>query len=403
MKKIIRFIALALPLWGLGGFSFAQNVYVCKGGDYTVQTLTDGLAIDLADMPDSITFTKPQMPNVVNIVYNDAKATVSIPSFLKNDVTCTSGTNPEVQIACTNVTDEITYNVSGSSTAGSLTIAADYKMTISLNNVTLTSTTGGAVNIQCGKRIAVVMAPESVNTFEDAPNGTQKACFYTKGHLEFSGAGTLNVAGNANHAIAAKEYVQIKKSVKAINILRAANDAIHMGQYFLMNGGEVSITSTTVNDGIQVDRKLDANDRPVEDPENTGNVIIKGGVIRIVLDGQQDSKGIKAEGDIEVSGGQFDITAISDGSRGISADGSMTISEDSAPTDMTIHVLGDKCTLPEDKADPHNCWGIKVDGTLTVNAGTITVDKNGDTKKKAIRCNKFIRNGGTIAATVKED
>ena len=187
MKKLFHIIALALPLWGLGGGAFAQTIYVCNDGDYTTKTLSEGLEIDLTDTPDSITFSEPQMAKVVNIVYNGSTATVTIPSFMSSYVTCTSGTSSTVQITNTNTTDEVTYNVSGSSNSGSLIITADYKMTVCLNNVSLTSTLGEAMRFKCGKRIALVMANGSTNTFADTADGgltpsasdNHKACIYT--------------------------------------------------------------------------------------------------------------------------------------------------------------------------------------------------------------------------------
>ena len=187
---------------------------------------------------DSITFRQPVMEKAVKITFQEDKASVVIPSFIEG-VTCSSGTSSDVVLTSTNLTDEIIYRVSGSSRAGSLTINGDYKLTVALDGVSLTSAKGAPLNIQCGKRIAVVMADGSVNNFTDAAGGTNKACVYTKGHFEFSGAGTLNVTGNANHAIASKEYCQIKRSVKAVNILKAANDAIHCGQYFCIRNEQV--------------------------------------------------------------------------------------------------------------------------------------------------------------------
>ena len=258
MKKIALLLLFSFSFFA----SNAQTVYVCKDGDYTTRSLSEGYTLDLSNLPDSITFSKPQITPVVTIVYNGTTATVSIPTFLSNEVTCSSGTSSQVVIVNTNTTDEITYDVSGSSSAGSLTITSDYKMTVKLNGVSLTSTKGEALRFKCGKRIELVMADGTTNTFADtADNGvavyaddSHKACIYTKGHLELSGAGTLNVSGNYNHAIASKEYFQIKKTVKTVNIVKAANDAIHVGQYFQMNGGTLNIDKNTVSDGVQ-DRK----------------------------------------------------------------------------------------------------------------------------------------------------
>ncbi|MDO4738395.1 MAG: carbohydrate-binding domain-containing protein [Bacteroidales bacterium] len=399
MRKIFLTTALVLSS---ALSAFAQTIYICKDGDYTEASVTDGLEISLSEDIDSITFSKPQMEKVVNIVYDGAQAKVTIPSFVQG-VSCSSGTSSDVVLTSTNITDEIIYNVVGSSSDGSLVIEGDYKLTIRLNGVDLTSKKGAAIHVKCGKRIAVDMADGTVNSFADAANGTQKACIYTKGHFEFEGAGTLNVTGNANHAIASKEYLQIKKSVKAINILKAANDAIHAGQYFQMNGGELNITKTTVSDGIQAEYELDDNDAIIQDEENTGGVVIKGGTLNITMENSEDAKAIKAEGDIDISGGTFVINAVSNGTRGIQTDGDLIISEDNNPTSITINAKGAKCTLAEDVDDPHRCMGMKIDGNMTVNAGTINVYNTGSKSKGIKVVGVYTVKGGTVNASIDND
>lgn len=399
MRKIFLTTALVLSS---ALSAFAQTIYICKDGDYTEASITDGLEISLSEDIDSITFSKPQMEKVVNIVYDGAQAKVTIPSFVQG-VNCSSGTSSDVVLTSTNITDEIIYNVVGSSSDGSLVIEGDYKLTIRLNGVDLTSKKGAAIHVKCGKRIAVDMADGTVNSFADAANGTQKACIYTKGHFEFEGAGTLNVTGNANHAIASKEYLQIKKSVKAINILKAANDAIHAGQYFQMNGGELNITKTTVSDGIQAEYELDDNDAIIQDEENTGGVVIKGGTLNITMGNSEDAKAIKAEGDIDISGGTFVINAVSNGTRGIQTDGDLIISEDNNPTSITINAKGAKCTLAEDVDDPHRCMGMKIDGNMTVNAGTINVYNTGSKSKGIKVVGVYTVKGGTVNASIDND
>ena len=400
MKKIFSLLLLALSCLG----ATAQNIYICKDGNYTKTSITDGLEIDLTQDIDSITFSKPDILPTVKIAYSGTTATVTIPTELTDYITCSSGTSSDVVLTNTNTTDEVAYLVSGSSTAGSLTINADYKMTVKLNGVSITSTTGAAIDLKCGKRIDLIMLDGTTNSLADYAGGTQKACLHTKGHLELSGAGTLNVTGNCNHAIRTKEYFQVKKTVTAINILKAANDAIHVGQYFQMNGGTLTIDGNTAGDGIQVEYETDDNDVVVADEENTGEVIIKDGTLNITMAGSEDTKGIKADGNITISGGTFTINAQSNGSRGIQTDGDMTISEDNATTTMTIAATGGKCTLEADQDDPHKCWGIKVDGDLTINAGTITVTKNGATTKKGIKVSGvYKKNGGTVTATIDND
>ena len=401
MKKLIYFCCAMM----LGSLFFSA----CSSDDPDTSNNNQGNTekpdttdIDTTKTDTTKTDTIEVNDSLVSITYSGTTATVNIPEEMEG-VTCTSGTSSHVVLESTNTTKELYYAITGSSSDGSLTITGTYKLSVMLNGVDLTSNKGAAINIQCGKRINLIMEDGMTNTLVDYAGGEQKACLYTKGHLEIEGNGTLNVTGNGNHAIASKEYLQVKKSVKAINIVKAANDAIHVGQFFQMNGGELTIDKNTVNDGIQVEYKTDDDDNIVEEEENTGGVIIKGGTLNITLANAEDAKGIKAEGDVNISGGTLNIKATSNGSRGIQTGGDMIISEDDNTTNITIEATGKKCTVAADSDDPHKCWGIKVDGDLTVKAGTLTVSKDGDTKKNGIRCGSYTKKGGTVKATIKED
>lgn len=401
MKKLIYFCCAMM----LGSFFFSA----CSSDDPDTSKNNQGNTekpdttdIDTTKTDTTKTDTIEVNDSLVSITYSGTTAIVIIPEKMEG-VTCTSGTSSHVVLTSTNTTKELYYAITGSSSDGSLTITGTYKLSVMLNGVDLTSNKGAAINIQCGKRINLIMEDGTTNTLVDYAGGEQKACLYTKGHLEIEGNGTLNVTGNGNHAIASKEYLQVKKSVKAINIVKAANDAIHVGQFFQMNGGELTIDENTVNDGIQVEYKTDDDDNIVEEEENTGGVIIKGGTLNITLANAEDAKGIKAEGDVNISGGTLNIKATSNGSRGIQTDGDMIISEEDNTTNITIEATGKKCTVAEDSDDPHKCWGMKVDGDLTVKAGTLTVSKDGSTLKNGIRCGSYIKKGGTVKATIKED
>lgn len=408
MKKIFSLLVLSCLVLA----SYAQDIYICKDGDYTKTKLSEGLAIDLNDAPDSITFTKPALPIVVEVVYNGTEATVTIPKCMKDSVTCTrvNGSNSYVFLEYKGSSDEIIYDVKGSSDNGSLIIKSDYKMQVNLNNVSLTSTCGEALRFKCGKRIALVMADGSVNTFMDSkdkgvtpdPQDSHKACIYTKGHLELSGAGTLNVTGNYNHALAAKEYLKVKKSVKAINILGAAGDAIHVGEYFTMNGGKLTIDEGTKGDGVQVEYKTDDDGARVKDEENTGEIIINDGTLDITMVASEDTKCMKADGNVTINGGTLLLHAMANGSRGIQSDGTLTIAQaEGVTTDITIDAAGGKCTLSSDKEDPDKCMGINVEGDINMSAGTLNITASG-ASANGLKCDRNLTVSGgtiTIAAT----
>ncbi|MBQ4277306.1 MAG: carbohydrate-binding domain-containing protein [Bacteroidaceae bacterium] len=307
----------------------AQNAYVCHGYSYDTYAIADigdmqfsankdtveicGETYEVADI-DSITFSEPQFPTI-SIVYSGNSATVTIPSSITG-VTCTSGTSSHVVLTSTNTTTEYLYTASGSSTNGSLTINGSYKMSLMLAGLTLTSGTGAAIDIECGKRIDIILKEGTTNTLADYAGGDQKGALYAKGHIELKGAGTLNVTGNCKHAICAKEYFIVKASVGTVNILAAKNDGIHCGRgekgsehnYFQMNGGTLNISGCG-SDCI--------------DSDDYGCVNIKGGTLKLDVSGT-DAAGILCDSIYKQSGGDITFTAGGQESKGIHASYSAT-------------------------------------------------------------------------------
>ncbi len=338
---------------------------------------------------DSIT-----MVHVITVTYQDEKATVDVGHA--PGVTCTVS-GADVSIVSTNVAQELEAVLEGTSTNGSLTYKGPLKCKFTLNGLNLTSTHGAALDIQCGKRVELILANGTQNTLEDAAGGTQKAALYCKGHMEIEGGGTLTVSGNTRHAIATKEYLQLKKSTGNIVIRKAAADAFHIGQYLLMSGGNITIDENTACDGIQVETMLlDDNLTPNPDKEDNGKIFIKGGTINAII-AHEDYKGIKNdEGDVTISGGNISIKANGNGSRGIQTDGNMTIGDEDGTTIINIEANGARCTATEDASDPHRCMGIKVEKNLTVTGGTTTVTNTGK-KARGIRVGgTYTRTGGTV-------
>ena len=191
--------------------------------------------------------------SIITVTYNGDNATVDIGNA--PGVTY-SVTGADVNIVSTNVSHELETILQGTSTNGSFTYTGPLKCKFTLNGLNLTSTKGAAIDIQCGKRGDLILPDGTQNVLEDAAGGLQKAALYCKGHLEIEGGGSLTVSGNTRHAIASKEYMQLKKSTGNIVIKKAAGDAVHMGQYLLMNGGSITFDENTACDGIQVETML---------------------------------------------------------------------------------------------------------------------------------------------------
>lgn len=269
--------------------------------------------------------------NTVEIVYNGSTATVAVANNISSYVTISSGTSSNVVIVQnssfagvdatdTNTSGEITYILSGSSSAGSFQLTGSYKCTISLAGLTLTNGSGPALNIQDGKRIKLSAKKETTNTIAGAGSTTYNGAIFCKGHLEIQGNGTLNVSSTGNHAIKAKEYVQIKNLT--LNITSAAKDGINCQEYFWMKSGTVTI-SGVASDGIDVTKDASstatgeiAATSTVEahEDENSGNFYLDDGTLTISLaSGNTSGSLIAAEGAKQFNGGTYNGTSYGTG------------------------------------------------------------------------------------------
>ncbi len=357
-----------------------------SGSSLTIQ----GTTYNLSDIDSLIVVPE------IHVTYNGETATVNVSKSIAKDVTV-SINGGHVTITNNNVSNEVEVNLSGSSTDGSLTYNGELKATFRLNGLELTSSNGPALNILDGKRIDLVLTEGTTNVLADVAGGTHKGALYCKGHMEVSGAGALTVTGNTGHAISVKEYLQLKRSTGSITIGGAEKDAIHCGQYFLMNGGTVTIDANTKGDGIQVELDL-LNDETVDpDADNTGELTINGGTVNMVIAGE-DSEGLKSDRAVNIHGGTIYIDATGNGSRGIKADGNITIDEASATTTITVHAKGAKCN-PTDGHKADRCMGIRGKADMTINAGTVTVTNTGAESRGIKLDGWYYKNGGTVNAT----
>ena len=344
--------------------------------------------------------------NLVTIAYSGTSATVTIAGNVAQYVSATvSGAHVTIAQSNTDAIDgdEITYQLSGTTTDGSLTLGGSYKCTVSLAGVTLTNPSGAAINITNSKRIQLSAKSGTTNTITDG-SGSQKACIYSKGQLQLQGNGTLNVVGNYKHGIKSASYIEIKNLT--LNITSTVSDGINCEEYFLMKSGTVTISGVG-DDGIQCDLGGTSSTSETTDheDEDSGNIYLEGGTLNVTATATA-AKCVKSEGSVTVSGGTITLNAkgavdTSDTSdlsyaAGIKADGDFTQSGG----DITITVTG------------ASGRGIGVDGTFTTtesSTGTLTITNSGALTSsgstyfataKGIKAGVVAINGGTIDVTM---
>lgn len=346
-----------------------EVTYAANGASFTAEGVTYQTS-----QVDSITFV-----HIITVTWNGTEATIEKGNVLGVDCSAEGG---DVVINSTNTHNELELVLQGASTNGSLTYTGSLKCKFYLNDLHLISTKGAALDIQCGKRVALILNEGTNNTLEDAPNGLQKAALYCKGHLEIEGAGSLIVTGKARHGICTKEYLQLKKTTGNVTVNGAVSDAIHAGQYFLMNGGTVTVRGQQ-GDGIQTEiLTLDDDVTPNPDKEFNGQIFIKGGSINVTVTGET-RKGIKSDDKMTITGGTLEITASGNGSKGISVGKHLLINEDDATTLIQIKATGGVYSDEETDEDT-KCMGIKVSKNMAITAGTIKISSTG-TKSRGIK------------------
>ena len=316
----------------------------------------------------------------VVVRYNGTKATVEIAADL-NGLVSSSIQGADVTLTqAESVAREITYRVSGSTNDGSLTLNGSYKITLSLEGVELTNTRGAAIQVANGKRIAIVLADGTNNVLTDMENGSQKACFFVKGHGEFQGGGSLTINGRGKHAYKGNEYVEIKASTGIITILATTKDGIHTDGDFIIKGGvlTVNVTGEAYWDDEEQETKAAAC------INTSANVVILGGEMHLTATGS-GGKGLKADSAITISGGWTDITTtgtryIYEGYTGDptlidSIPDSLKNSPKALKADDSIAISDGRITIHTEQDGGE---GIESKTSLTISGGEIQIDSYDD-------------------------
>ena len=389
MKKLYAIIAALMLAIAAGAQTLNVSVgnvtYKFPASQTGEMTYADGATLTvmgkvftLSEITSMTVDNSTVADNAIDVAYDGTTANVTVAGNIAQYVTVeVAGAHVSVAQA-DDLATEITYNLSGSSEDGGFYTSGAYKATLQLNGLTLTNQSatysGAAIDVQNSKRINIKLTEGTTNTLVDATGGSQKGCLYVKGHAEFKQKGTLYVTGNVKHGIKTGEYMSVKNA--NIYVTSAVGDAVNCEQYFLMESGTLNL-SGMADDGIQCDIETASTGETTDhEDEDSGNVYISGGTIVADVTGIA-CKGIKAEGDITISGGTIDITTSGDGkwsedtslSTGGETKGASCINGDG-----NININGGEITL---KSTGSGGAGMKCDGTLTINDGTIDITTTG--------------------------
>lgn len=436
LNVVVENVTYAIPAAEVGDMT-----YDAVGGCLTIM----GRAFSIADITRMYVDDTEVEGNTVTISYDGAQASVVVAGNVARYVLPSVSGAHVVIDQSDEVGDatcgEITYGLSGTSTDGSFRLNGSYKASLELRGLTLTSAVGAPIDLQDGKRMVLSVKKDTENTLADAQDGSQKGCIVCKGHLELKGKGVLHVNGRAAHAIYSKEYVELKNAT--VDVLSAVKDGIHCAQYFTMESGTLSISGVQ-DDGVQVTYKDDA-DRETED---SGTMTISGGTVNVAVTATA-AKGLKAEGDVlvkdgdvtvitsgggqwdsevsktkasacigadgsvQIDGGTLNLTSSGSGGKGISCNGEWvcnggvtTISTTGGLYACVSGMEYDNYTGSADRissSQKSSPKGVKADGDVTVNGGSIQVNVAGNGGEGIESKSTLTVNDGTIVANAYDD
>lgn len=263
------------------------------------------------------------------------------------------------------ITNDGEYIVSGQSQDGRLIVdAEDCSVHIIFNGLTLECATSAPVYIKQADKTIITLNEGTKNyitdcescIYDDAQEEEPNAAVFSKDDLTINGLGYLEVTARFNNGIGSKDVLKITGGVIKVE---AADDGIVGRDCLAIDGGEIEVAAS--GDGLK-----STND---EDSEK-GNIIITSGSITI----NAEKDGVQAVNSLLVSGGKHTVTS-GGGSESSSNYSSSWDSQDSqkglkAQNDLSIS--GGIFNI--DSADD----ALHSNGTLTVSGGDITVSTGDD-------------------------
>ena len=345
----------------------------------------DDAAADVVGTDEDLYWEANSFTNTVTVAYEGTTATVT--SSNEDVLYHTDGAYVTIDML-TNSVKDVEIIVSGKSDDGQLKIYGEKKFKLTLNGVELTSSIGPAINSQCKKRAFVHLADGTTNRLTDASsystepyylNGAtaddedRKGCLFSEGNLIFSGTGVLIVEGKKKHGIATDGYFYMRPGVtiavtdaakNAIDVKGDEDDAIGIN----IQGGLIyANTSATAGKCLKTDLDVE----------------IAGGKLLLNTSGgsEYDSDendtsspaGIKADGNVKITGGVHVLKSTGTGGKGINADGTLQMDGGT----MTVTTTGGKYIYDEALDLTSSPKGVKADGNITFNGGKLNISVTG--------------------------
>ena len=258
-----------------------------------------------------------------------------------------------------------TYHLSGSLT-GQINVEAEGEVELVLAGASITAATPGtsAIDADGDADLTITLAEGTVNALSDganAPDENGKAVLRAKGPLTIGGAGVLTVTAGADNGIQGKDGVAITGGILTVT---AANHTVKSTGPIEITGG--TLTLIAGNDG------LSAEDGRI----TAGDITVTGGSVTIVTGGG-GGDAINHAGESFGPGASREVESESTvGAKGVKADGNITVTGgqlDVNSADDAVHAAGDVIIDGGDLTLLSSDDAVHADNGLVINGGTVTI------------------------------
>ncbi|MBO2522788.1 MAG: hypothetical protein CW336_02875 [Bacteroidetes bacterium] len=364
--------------------SSIDSMYVNDNGKLKVRTTNNLYSFDFTEV-DSLTF--PFIPtgsgDIVYINYNGTSAEVINPYPVTQVIVTVS----EAKVSITSLSSSnITYCLSGTANPGRFAIESTTTPTIQLNGVNLTNPTGKAMDLTCDAGVILEIVDGTDNSLSDGTDSDKKAALMSNSDLLVQGNGTLNVTSYVKHPIKVKGICTVNSGNFVITSDVDDVNGLSADSTLVINGGSFNIT---MNGDISKCIKCDDN-MTINGGEFT--LVAAGSTVLEVVNNQNIPSyctAIKCDNDIIINGGTFNITlpTSNHGGKSISADGNITIT--GGDFDILTQGAGAAYTVYGDTKDSYTSSCLKCDGNMEILGGNLLLRSTG-------AGGKGINSGGTM-------
>ncbi|MFD3835872.1 carbohydrate-binding domain-containing protein [Streptomyces sp. NPDC058642] len=269
------------------------------------------------------------------------------------------------------LTEGGTYRLSGRLADGQVLVnAPGQKVTLILDGVDISSSSGAALAATEAEELVVVLADGSENTLSDADSYEEgadaDAALFSAGDLTVGGEGSLTVHGNGNDGIVSNDGLVIASGTVTVE---AADDGVRGKDYLVVKGGAVKVSAQ--GDGLKSDNTEDTK---------AGYIALSAGTVQVTAAGD----GVDAATDLVVTGGTLDVTAkaTDDSSAHGLKSGVITVLEkgtvkvdasaDGLHSDAAVHLGGAKVTVAAGDD------GVHAEGDLVISEGAVEITRSNE-------------------------